>query len=186
MIVSTMVVLRILETSLYLFFSVIVDYIQVDLASFLEILGCVSVVDVIKNFIGLYFESITQVQECKIIVGRDDDKFERVGIPVVLEYLKIFKMCEGLGLQAQFAAESDRKIWVAKKKPRPISKVNSKTILMFCEALNLDVKLAHSPAREYLQENQLKLVKLLPVVHSISIFKMCEALGLNVKLNAEI
>ncbi|GFQ81939.1 uncharacterized protein TNCT_203811 [Trichonephila clavata] len=137
-----MVVLRILEASFYLFFSVIADYIEVDLVSFLEILGCVLVVDLLKNLIGIYFDSTAQVQERKDIAKRDDDKFERPGVPVV-HSLMIFKMCEGLGLPAQLAAESDRKLWVAKKKPRPIPKVHSKTILMFCEALNLDAELAH-------------------------------------------
>ncbi|GFQ85628.1 hypothetical protein TNCT_684271 [Trichonephila clavata] len=58
-------------------------------------------------------------------------------------------MCEGLGLQAQLAAEPDRKIWVVKKKLRPIPKGHFKTILMFCEALGLDAELAHSPGREH-------------------------------------
>ncbi|GFV33481.1 hypothetical protein TNCV_318071 [Trichonephila clavipes] len=80
---------------------------------------------------------------------RDDDKFERIEIPLVHSVM-IFKMCEGLGLPAQLAAESDRQIWVAKKKPRPIPKVHSKTILMFCDTLNLDAELAHSPRRDYL------------------------------------
>ncbi|GFX83777.1 hypothetical protein TNCV_350411 [Trichonephila clavipes] len=137
-----MVVLRILETSLYLFFSVIADYIQVDLVSFLEILGCVLVVDWIKNLTEIYFESTTQVQEFKVIAERGNDKLAGIEVPVV-HSLMVFKMCEGLGLQAQLAAESDRKIWMVKKKPRPIPKVHSKTILMFCEALNLDAELAH-------------------------------------------
>ncbi|GFY64927.1 hypothetical protein TNIN_216011 [Trichonephila inaurata madagascariensis] len=90
-----MVVLRILEASLYLFFSVIADYIQVDLVSFLEILGSVLVVvDLIKNLTGNYFESATQVQERKVIAQRDDDKFQRIEVPVV-HSLMVFKMCEG-------------------------------------------------------------------------------------------
>ncbi|GFQ88691.1 hypothetical protein TNCT_261871 [Trichonephila clavata] len=137
-----MVVLRILETILYLFFRVIADYIQVDLVSFLEILGCVLVIDFIKNLTGIYFESTTHAQERKVIAERGEDKCARV--PVV-NSLMIYKMCEGLGLPAQLAAEPDRKIWVAKKKLRPIPKVHSKTILMFCEALGLDAELAHSP-----------------------------------------
>ncbi|GFT48920.1 hypothetical protein TNCV_2771291 [Trichonephila clavipes] len=133
-----MVVLRILETSIYLFFSVIADFIEFDLVSFLEILVYVLVVDVLKHLIGIYFESITQIQESKVISEQVDDKFGRIGVPVV-HYVMIFKMCEGLGLLAQLAAEPDRKTWVAKKKICPIPKVHSKTILMFCEALNLDV-----------------------------------------------
>ncbi|GFR07022.1 hypothetical protein TNCT_210111 [Trichonephila clavata] len=142
-----MVVLRILETSLYLFFSDIADYIQVDIVSFLEILGCVLVVELIRNLTGIYFESTTQAQERKVIVERAEEKFEKV--PVV-HSLMVYKMCEGLGLQAQLATEQDRKIWVAKKKLRPIPKVHSKTILMFCEALGLDAELAHSSGREHL------------------------------------
>ncbi|GFS47995.1 hypothetical protein TNIN_218171 [Trichonephila inaurata madagascariensis] len=80
----------------------------------------------------MYFQNTTQVQECNVIAKRDDGKFE---VPVV-HSLMVFKMCEGLGLQAQLAPESDRKIWVAKKKPRPKPKVHSKTILMFCETLD--------------------------------------------------
>ncbi|GFR10017.1 hypothetical protein TNCT_301001 [Trichonephila clavata] len=114
-----MVVLRILETSLYLFFIVVTDYIKVDLVSFLEILVCVLVGDLIKNLTGIYFESTTQAQERKVIAERDEDKFERV--PVV-HSLMVYKMCEGLGLQAQLAVEPDRKIWVAKKELRPIPK----------------------------------------------------------------
>ncbi|GFX75960.1 retrovirus-related Pol polyprotein from transposon 17.6 [Trichonephila clavipes] len=101
-----------------------------------------------KKSLSLEVLRSTQVQEREVVAQRDDDKYERIGIPVV-HSLKIFKMCEGLGLQAQLAAESDRQIWVTKKKPRPIPKVHSKTILMFCEALNLDAELAHSLGREH-------------------------------------
>ncbi|GFS29768.1 uncharacterized protein TNIN_30811 [Trichonephila inaurata madagascariensis] len=135
-----MVVLRILEINLYLFFSFIVDYIELDLVSILEILGSLLVVDMIKNLTGIYFERAAQVQERKGIAERADDKVERTGVPVV-HSLMVFKMCEGLGLPAQLLAESDRKIWVAKNKPRPVSKVHSKMILMFCEASNLDAVL---------------------------------------------
>ncbi|GFQ68245.1 hypothetical protein TNCT_707361 [Trichonephila clavata] len=96
-----MVVLRILDTSLYLFFSVIADYIQVYLVSFLEILGCVLAVDLMKNLIAIYFESTTQVQERTVIAKRDHGKFERIGVPVV-HSLMIFKMCEGLSLQVNW------------------------------------------------------------------------------------
>ncbi|GFY70847.1 hypothetical protein TNIN_239671 [Trichonephila inaurata madagascariensis] len=137
-----MVVLRILETSLYLFFSVIADYIQVDLVSFLEILGCVLVFALIKNLTGIYFESTTQDQEWRVIAEREDGKLEGTEVPVV-HSLMVFKMCKGLGLIAQLAAELDRKVWVAKKIPHPIPKVHSKTILRFCEALNLDAELAY-------------------------------------------
>ncbi|GFW93553.1 hypothetical protein TNCV_47561 [Trichonephila clavipes] len=116
-----MVVFHILKTSVYLFFSVITDYIQVDLVSFFEILGCVLVVDLVKNLTGIYFENIAQVQERKVNAERDNNKLEGIEVPVV-HSLMVFKICEGLGLQAQLAAESDRKIWVAKKKPRPIPK----------------------------------------------------------------
>ncbi|GFY70562.1 hypothetical protein TNIN_60751 [Trichonephila inaurata madagascariensis] len=108
-----MVVLRILEASLYLFFSVIADYIEIDLVSFLKILGCVLVVDVLKNLIAIYFESASQDKERKVIPERDDDKLEGNVVPVV-HSLMIFKMCEGLGLEAQLAPESDRKIWALK------------------------------------------------------------------------
>ncbi|GFX45460.1 hypothetical protein TNCV_2739971 [Trichonephila clavipes] len=106
-----MVVLRILEASLYLFFSAIADYIQVDLVSFLEIFGCVLVFDLIKNLTGIYFESTTQVQEVNVIAKRYN-KFEGIAVNVV-HPLMIFKMCEGLGLQAQLAPELDRKIWLS-------------------------------------------------------------------------
>ncbi|GFY19017.1 putative DD41D transposase [Trichonephila clavipes] len=88
------------------------------------------------------FESPTQNQERKDIAKWDDDKFERTEVHVVHSVM-VFKMCERLGLQAHLAAESNSKIWIAKKKPRPIPKVHFKTILMFCETLNLDAKLAY-------------------------------------------
>ncbi|GFX80167.1 hypothetical protein TNCV_2108111 [Trichonephila clavipes] len=134
--------LRSSPINLTLIYSVIADYVQVDLVSFLEILGCVLFVDVIKNLTGIYLESTTQDQERKLIAERDVGKFEGTEIPVVHSVM-VFKMCEGLGLQAQLAAESDRKVWIAKKKPRPIPKVHSKTILMFCEALNLEAELEY-------------------------------------------
>ncbi|GFU71795.1 HTH_Tnp_Tc3_2 domain-containing protein [Trichonephila clavipes] len=68
------------EAKSLLLFSVIADYIEVDLVSFLEILGCVLVVDIFKNLIGIYFESAAQVQEHKVIAERDDDKFERIEV----------------------------------------------------------------------------------------------------------
>ncbi|GFQ97500.1 hypothetical protein TNCT_318181 [Trichonephila clavata] len=79
-------------------------------------------------------------------------------------------MCEGLGRQAQLAAEQDRKLWVLKKKLSPIPKGQSKTILIFCNALSRDAELAHSTGREHLQKYQSKRVKPLLVVHSIKIF----------------
>ncbi|GFU91340.1 hypothetical protein TNCV_2541081 [Trichonephila clavipes] len=87
-------------------------------------------------------DKIYEDQERKAIAELDDGKFEGTKVPIV-HSMMVFKMCEGLGLQAQLAAESDRKIWVAKKKPRPIPKMHSKNILMFCEALNLDTELAY-------------------------------------------
>ncbi|GFY73739.1 hypothetical protein TNIN_71661 [Trichonephila inaurata madagascariensis] len=144
-----MVVLRILEAGLYLFFSVITHYFEVYFVSFLEILGCALVVDILKHLIGIYFKSIARVPERTVIPDQDDVKLERIAIPLV-HFMMVFKMCEGLGLPAQLAAASNRTIWVAKRKPRPIPKVHSKTILMFCEALNLDAELAHSPGRRYL------------------------------------
>ncbi|GFR23955.1 hypothetical protein TNCT_572951 [Trichonephila clavata] len=65
----------------------------------------------------------------------------------------IYKMCERLGFQAQLAAEPDREIWVAKKKLRPIPKVDSKTILMFCKALSLDAELALSNGRKCVRKS---------------------------------
>ncbi|GFR06509.1 hypothetical protein TNCT_73001 [Trichonephila clavata] len=103
MIDLTMVALCILETSLYLFFNVIEDYIQINLVFFLEILGCVLVVDLNTNLSGIYFESTSQVQERKFIAKRDDDKLEGIEVPVV-HSLIIFKMCKGLGLETQLAA----------------------------------------------------------------------------------
>ncbi|GFU15653.1 hypothetical protein TNCV_1294951 [Trichonephila clavipes] len=137
-----MVVLRILETSLYLFFRVIANYIEVDLVSFLKILGYVLVVEVLTNLIEIFFESAAQVLEPKVVAELNEDKFERNGVPVV-HSLMIFKMCEGLGLPAQLAAKSDRQMGVAENKSSPIPKVHSKTILMFCETLNLEAELAH-------------------------------------------
>ncbi|GFR27303.1 hypothetical protein TNCT_558641 [Trichonephila clavata] len=183
-----MMVLWILETSLHLFFSIIADYIQIQLVDFFEILGCVIVVDLIRNFIGLYFENLTEVQESTMIKKQDEDKFVRTVVPTV-HSLMIYKICQGLDLKVQLAAEKDRITWVAKetsqnKEKRPIPKVKSKTILMFCEALNIDAEL--SVGREPLPENQLKLAKPLPIVQSIMVFKMCEGLGLRVKLDGEI
>ncbi|GFY51847.1 hypothetical protein TNIN_334961, partial [Trichonephila inaurata madagascariensis] len=69
-------------------------YIELDLVSFLEILGCLLVVDMITNLTGIYFERAAQVQERKGIAERADDKVERIGIYAV-HSLMVFKMCEG-------------------------------------------------------------------------------------------
>ncbi|GFY71433.1 retrovirus-related Pol polyprotein from transposon opus [Trichonephila inaurata madagascariensis] len=81
-----------------------------------------------------YEKSTTQDQERKVIAERDDGKFEGTEVPVVHSVM-VFKMCEGLGLQAQLAAESDRKIWIAKKKPRPIP-IEFKDYIKEIERLN--------------------------------------------------
>ncbi|GFV86974.1 hypothetical protein TNCV_2199251 [Trichonephila clavipes] len=188
-----MVVLCLLETSLYLFFSIITDYIQFNLVSFFEILGCVLVIDLIRNLIGSYFESITQVslslslQESTEIVKRDEGKSVRTGVPEVYS-LMIYKICQGLDLEVKLAAVQDKKMWIAKSKSqdkerRPVPKVYSKTILMFCKALDIDAELSHS-TEEHPPEKQLKRAIPLPIVHSIMIFKMCQGLGLSAKLGA--
>ncbi|GFQ87469.1 hypothetical protein TNCT_149311 [Trichonephila clavata] len=186
-----MVALCILETSVYLFFSVLTDYVRnhLDIVSFFEILGCVLVIDVMRKLIEILLEGNITIQESKMIVKRAEEKCEITGVPTV-HSLMIYKMCQGLDLPVKLAAEPDRKLWVAKrmslnKEKRPIPKVFSKTILMFCEALDIDAELSHLTLREqHLLENQLKRRKPLPVVHSITIFKMCKALGLSAKLDA--
>ncbi|GFY61098.1 hypothetical protein TNIN_346601 [Trichonephila inaurata madagascariensis] len=102
----------------------------------------------------------------------------------------IYKMCQGLDIPVKLVAEPDKKIWVVKRKSqnrekRPTPKVFSKTILMFCEASDIGAELSLSTSREqHLLENQLKLRKPLPTVHSLMIFKMCKALGLSAKVHA--
>ncbi|GFQ79598.1 hypothetical protein TNCT_283991 [Trichonephila clavata] len=130
------------------------------------------------------------IQNTKTIVERAEEKRQTIGVPTVYS-LMIYKMCEGLDLPVTLAAATDKKMWVAKKKPRdkekrPVPKVYSKTVLMFCEALDIDAELSHSTKREHSFENQLKPAKPLPMVHSIMIFKMCEALGLSAELNTEM
>ncbi|GFS38442.1 hypothetical protein TNIN_78501 [Trichonephila inaurata madagascariensis] len=186
-----MVVLCILETSFYLLFSFIVDHIQnrLDLVSFLEIFGCVLVIDVMKNLIDILLESKTMIQENNMIVKRSEEKREIIGVPTV-HSIMIYKMCQGLDLPVKLAAEPERKIWGATGKSqnrenRPKPKVFSKTMLMFCEALDIDAEISHLTLKEqHLLENQLKRRKHLPIVHSIMIFKMCKALGLSAKLDA--
>ncbi|GFY40305.1 hypothetical protein TNIN_117711 [Trichonephila inaurata madagascariensis] len=185
-----MVFLCILETSLYLFFSAFTDYIQVQLMDFFGILGCVLVVEVIKHLFGIYFENITQVQENTAIAERDEEKCERIGVPIV-NSLMIYKMCQALDLKVQLAAEPDRKTWIAKRKsqdtPRhPVPKVYSKTVLKLCEAVGIDAELSHSTESERLQKNQLKRSKPLPVVQSVMIFKICQALELDVELHTDV
>ncbi|GFW83966.1 hypothetical protein TNCV_4185661 [Trichonephila clavipes] len=114
-----------------------------------------------------------------MIVKRVEEKREIVGVPTV-HSLMIYNMCHGLDIPVKFAAEQDKKIWVAKKKfqnreKRPTPKVFSKIILMFCEVLDIGAELAPSTPREqHLLENQLKRRKPLSIVHSLMIFKMCD------------
>ncbi|GFV02627.1 hypothetical protein TNCV_5017951 [Trichonephila clavipes] len=187
-----MVFLCILETSLYLFFSVFTDYIQVQLIDFFGILGCVLVVDLIKNFIGIYLENIAQVQENSdcVCAERDEEKCERIGVPIV-NSLMVYKMCQALDLKVQLAAVPDRKTWIAKKMSQDtarhsIPKVYSETVLKFCEALGIDAELSHSKESERLQKNQLRRSKPLPVVQSVMIFKICQALELGVELHTDV
>ncbi|GFV86990.1 hypothetical protein TNCV_2199411 [Trichonephila clavipes] len=169
----------------------IVDHIRnhLDLVAFLEIFGCVLVIDLMKKLIEILLESKILIQESKMIVKRVEKKREIIGVPTV-HSLMIFKMCKWLDLPVKLAAEPDKKIWVVKGKAwirenRPIPKVFSKTMLMFCEALDIDAELSHLTLREqHLLENQLKRRKPLPIVHSIMIFNMCKALGLSAKLDA--
>ncbi|GFY59334.1 hypothetical protein TNIN_22561 [Trichonephila inaurata madagascariensis] len=73
-------------------------------------------------------------------------------------------MCKGFDLPVKLVASKDSKMWVAKeesqnRKKLAVPKVYSKTVLMFCETLDIDPELSHSTKREYNLENQLKLVK---------------------------
>ncbi|GFV02633.1 hypothetical protein TNCV_5018011 [Trichonephila clavipes] len=100
-------------------------------------------------------------------------------------------MCQGLDLPVKLAAEQDKKVWVAKKmfqsrEKRTVPKVYSRTILMFCEALNIDAELSHSVEKEHVTQNELKREKTIPIVHSAMVLKMCQALGLCAKLDAEL
>ncbi|GFY40306.1 hypothetical protein TNIN_117721 [Trichonephila inaurata madagascariensis] len=103
----------------------------------------------------------------------------------------VYKICQGLDLPVKLTAEQDKNIWGAKKmsqsrEKRPVPKVYSRTILMFCEALNIDAELSHSVEKEHVTENQLKREKTVPIVHSAMVLKMCQALGLSAKLDSEL
>ncbi|GFV02569.1 hypothetical protein TNCV_5017371 [Trichonephila clavipes] len=130
------------------------------------------------------------IQENKMTVQRDEENRKISGVPTVHSFM-IYKMCEGLNIPVKLATAEDKKKWVAKMKPqdketRPVPKVYSKTVLMFCEALDIDADISHSTKREHPLGNQLKRAKPVPKVHSIMILKMCEALGLSAELNTEI
>ncbi|GFQ97867.1 hypothetical protein TNCT_1071 [Trichonephila clavata] len=126
-----MVVLYVLDTSFYLFFSVIADYIRnhFDLASFLEISTCVLVIDIMKNMIEIIFESRIMIQKSKMIVERAEEKSDIIEVSTV-HSLMIYKMCERLNLPVKLASVEGKKKWVAKKKPQDREKcpVLSKSI----------------------------------------------------------
>ncbi|GFY58941.1 hypothetical protein TNIN_243951 [Trichonephila inaurata madagascariensis] len=81
------------------------------------------------------------IQESKMIVERGEENRKISRVPTIHSFM-IYKMCEGLDIPVKLATAEDKKKWVAKMKPQdkekgPVPKVYSKTVPMFCEALDI-------------------------------------------------
>ncbi|GFS33251.1 hypothetical protein TNIN_113921 [Trichonephila inaurata madagascariensis] len=165
------------------------EYIQGYPLYFLDIIAHNLILELIKDLIWLYFVNRENAKKNKLVVELKEYKHAENVLPVVYS-LTVYKICLGLGLEAQLSDEPNRPIWISKKqlqkKDKPV--VYSETILKFCEALNIEARLELSNERElptpkHKEKGKLKYI---PTVHSFMVFKICEALDLKVELNTEI
>ncbi|GFY71036.1 hypothetical protein TNIN_59451 [Trichonephila inaurata madagascariensis] len=167
----------------------VAEYIQGHPLYFLDNVAHSLILELIKDLIMLYFANRANTKKNKLVVDLKENKHAENVLPVVYS-LSVYKMCLGLGLEAQLSDEQTRPIWISKKqlqkKDKPI--VYSESIVKFCEALNIEVQLALSTERELPppKPKEKAELKYIPTVHSFMVFKMCEALGLKVELNTEI
>ncbi|GFR20602.1 hypothetical protein TNCT_62891 [Trichonephila clavata] len=153
------------------------------LPTFIDILGYVSLIEMIKVSFLLSFEGL-DMQRGILFPER---KKRNSSVPEV-NSLMIFKVCESLGINVQLAPE-ERRLTLIKKYIKRTEKdyntpeVKSEMVYHICKALNIDVVLStlSEDTEELIPEPKEK--KPLPIVRSVMLHKICQALSLNTGLN---
>ncbi|GFR15139.1 hypothetical protein TNCT_210821 [Trichonephila clavata] len=180
-----------LEVSMFLLTCGLVMFVQSD-QSFLQIIICTSFIEIVKYYYSRNVAKCTQLQNGNKNMDQNKLNVEKQNIPMVYS-LDIYKICEGLGINAQFVQVQDKKVWKSnwknlsnnncgKFKPtKRIPKVRSFNVHKMCEALGLETEF--DPTIEPLfVVHKRKSREFIPVVQSESIFKMCQALGIKATL----
>ncbi|GFY37105.1 hypothetical protein TNIN_199161 [Trichonephila inaurata madagascariensis] len=164
------------------------------LPSFLEILTCVCINEMIKCFIIWKFGKKV-FTERRVFVPKQSYFFlteqtvEINEIPVVYSFT-VYKICEGLNIKVQLAPMKKKESWIKKfKKPiKKIPTVQSEIILKLCIALDLSVQLDMTKENNIQVRKQKKNSipsKAPPMVNSVMVYKICQGLGLSARLDQD-
>ncbi|GFY00720.1 hypothetical protein TNCV_2141121 [Trichonephila clavipes] len=157
--------------------------------SFIEIIGYVSIVEIIKKCIPWYFDRTSEMEGDLLVLERIEQNQKINSFPSVQSAI-IFRVCQSLDIKTRPALEEEKSTWFVKgqkcSKSKPtIPGVKSKMIYEMCNALNIKVVLLQTTEhgivalKPYQQEKQNKS----PIVHSVMVYNMCLALGLDAELN---
>ncbi|GFT98314.1 hypothetical protein NPIL_599481 [Nephila pilipes] len=162
-----MAVLVILEVGYYLLLNALAVLLQWDLPSLIQIIGFVTVSELVKLYFIHNFANTTFVPEMK-----DDEKL----IPKV-QPVTVVKCCQALDVDVQLPP-TDKQNGNIKNNSCPI--VQSIHVYKMCVALGLDAQLSDAKKRQPFVSKLQKqrAAKIPPTVLSPFVFKICEALGL--------
>ncbi|GFT86857.1 hypothetical protein NPIL_437481 [Nephila pilipes] len=162
-----MVVLVILEVGYYLLLNAFAVLLQGDLPSLIQIIGFVTVNELVRLYFIHNFAKTTFVP-----MTNDDEKL----IPNV-QPVTVVKFCQALDVDVQLPP-TDKQNGYIKNNSFPI--VQSIHVYKMCVALGLDAQLSDTkkqqPFVSKLQKQ--RAAKIPPIVLSPFVFKICEALGL--------
>ncbi|GFR02215.1 hypothetical protein TNCT_493681 [Trichonephila clavata] len=154
------------------------------LPTFIDILGYVFLIEIIKVCFLLSFEGHNVQKGCSF----PECKKRNSSVPKV-QSVMIFKMCESLGINVELIPE-ERKITciekyykLTEKNPRT-PEIKSEMIYHICKDLNIEVVLSAQMEKDTeALKPHLKKEKPLPIVRSIIVHEICQALGLDTELN---
>ncbi|GFT94715.1 hypothetical protein NPIL_88261 [Nephila pilipes] len=135
-----------------------------DLDFFLQISACVMFIEIARHCFTMILDYI-KVERETLILDQEMEVVEKKGKIPIVHSLMVYKMCEGLGINAQIAPAEDRKTWIRNFSEQP--KCVTPTVA--------------SKIKE--QKNILKTPKVIPVVKSASVFTFCTALGIEAILD---
>ncbi|GFS51629.1 hypothetical protein NPIL_573711 [Nephila pilipes] len=132
---------------------------ELDLDFILQITACVVFVEIVKYCFTMILDDINVEREI-LILDQEMKVDEKKGKIPIVHSLMVYKMCEGLGINAQIAPAEDRK---------------------FNERPKCATPTVASETKE--QKSMLKTLKVVPVVKSASVFTFCTALGIEAILD---
>ncbi|GFY70283.1 hypothetical protein TNIN_114811 [Trichonephila inaurata madagascariensis] len=187
----------IVEVIFYILSYLMGALIQGHMPSFFQIIGYVSIAEIIKNYIlSKIFENVLAHKDDAI--EQNIKEIERKSIPIVHSFA-ISQMCKALDIDVCLAPIEEINTWKTKdnlkKEKSPIisnsesdqkkhekspPQVRNVSVYKMCIALGLEAQLNPEMKTETFKRKQ----KAIPVVHSTAVFLFCEALDIRAVLTS--